>query len=85
MQTNDEKLVEVAVETERRFSVLEMEMKAIQSDVDTLNGQHTEVIKKLDSLLETFTKYKGFVGGIIFTLSALSAALGTAISFLIKK
>lgn len=59
---------------EERIAVLEAQL----SNVD---ARLVELIEKQDTLLENFTKYKGFVGGIMFTFSALASAIGMAIAW----
>lgn len=63
---------------EERLSVLETEMNQLQA-------QHNEVMKKLESLLETMTKYKGFIGGIMFALSAIGSAIGMVVTYWFQK
>lgn len=59
---------------EERVAVLETKM-------DTIEAQLEQIKEKQDTLLQNFTKYKGFVGGILFTISAIGTAIGMAISY----
>lgn len=61
-----------------RIAILETQMLELQD-------QHSEVMTKLETLLETMTKYKGFVGGIMFTLSALGTAIGAILTYWYQK
>lgn len=63
---------------EERLSVLETQMLQLQN-------QHNQVMSKLESLLESMTKYKGFIGGIMFALSAIGTAIGTIVSYWFHK
>lgn len=63
---------------EERLAVLETQMIELQD-------QHEQVMTKLESLLETMTKYKGFIGGIMFTLSAVGTALGAVLTYWYQK
>lgn len=55
---------------DERIAVLETKVEALQ-----------ELIDEIKSLRETMTKYKGFIGGIMFTISAVFTALGAVATY----
>ena len=61
-----------------RIAVLETQMKDLQEQLPL-------VIDELKSLRETMTKYKGFVGGIMFTISAVGTAIGALFTYWFQK
>lgn len=63
---------------EERIAVVEIQI------VNT--GERIAVVEvKLDSLLKTVLRYKGFIGGVLFTLTALGTAIGTLISYFLHR
>ncbi len=66
------------MEENERIAVLE-------TKVDTHSTSLKEILKKLDHLEETMTKYKGFLGGIMFVGSCLWAFLGLGKEWFLKK
>ena len=50
--------------------------KAIKEDIDNLRKDVKELEKNQKQLLEELSRYKGFIGGVLFTFSALGAAIG---------
>lgn len=61
-----------------RLAVLESQMRNLQE-------QHTEVMGKLESLLTAINRYKGFVGGMMFTLTAIGGVLGWLVNYWFQK
>lgn len=50
--------------------------KAIKDDIDQLRGDLKELEKNQKDILKELSRYKGFIGGVLFTFSALGAAIG---------
>lgn len=64
----------------------EIERLAVLEDkMETMEVQHMQLMGKFDSLLETFTKYRGFAGGIMFTLTTIGTVIGTLVTWWISK
>lgn len=59
----------------------EERLATLETQMDDVKETQTAILQKLDALTESMTKYKGFVGGIMFTFSALATALGIAMSY----
>jgi hypothetical protein len=75
MDHNEELLREVAVETERRFSVLETKMGIVNGDIE-------EIKKMVTTLVANMNKNKGFWAGVVAVGTALGAALGFLVSYI---
>ena len=65
---NNEHLEQTAV-LQNEVAGLKRELQEVHDDMATLRDEVRELIKQL-------TKYKGFIGGIFFTLSCIVTALG---------
>ena len=61
-----------------RLAILETQMEALQK-------QHAQIMEKFDALISSFTKYKGFVGGIMFSVTSVGAALGFLLNYWFHK
>lgn len=55
-------------EIDERIAVLESRLNRVHDD-------HDEIMKKLDSISDEMTKYKGFLGGVAFIVSSLLVAI----------
>lgn len=61
----------------------------MSDDIHELLKQHTEqdaenfkrIDAKLDEIHGTLSRYKGFIGGVVFTVSALATAIALAVSY----
>ena len=57
--------------------------------LEVQSEQNREMLKDIDakvtSLTEQFLKHRGFIGGVIFTISAMWAAIGLGIEFLWRR
>jgi hypothetical protein len=69
---NEDLLKNVAVQTERRFSVLETKMGIVNGDIE-------EIKEMVTILVANMNKNKGFWAGAV----AAGTALGAAISYLL--
>lgn len=59
------------------------------SDIEKQHTIHKELLKDIDtkvtSLTEQFIKHKGFMGGVIFTLSTIWAIITVSIGYFFKR
>jgi len=55
---------------------LEQEVHDIRKDMEELQKEVGDLHTDVRILLTQITKYKGFVGGVVFTFSCIIAALG---------
>ena len=50
--------------------------KQLQDEITRLEDEIKQVKDNQDKLLSEWSRYKGFFGGVVFTISAISAAVG---------
>jgi hypothetical protein len=50
--------------------------KQLKDEIERLETELQRVSNNQDKLLSEWSRYKGFFGGIVFTISAISAAVG---------
>jgi hypothetical protein len=53
--------------------------------IAVLEEKVDQLSDKMDEFSNTLTKYKGFMGGVMFTFSALATALGLFFSYWTSK
>ena len=61
------------------MSIKENQSTRIYKAIDDLNGEVKEVRKELADVKLELTKYKGYVGGVVFAVSCLSAFVTTIV------
>lgn len=57
----------------------------LETQYEEVHFNQTAILNELKSLRETMTKYKGFVGGIMFTVSAIGTAMGALLTYWFQK
>lgn len=62
--------------------MLDERIAVLEEKVDTLEKQNEKVLAKLDEITSQLSRQKGFIGGAIFIISALGAALGFIFDFI---
>lgn len=60
-------------------------LAVLETKVEEMQDQVPQILDELKSLRETMTKYKGFLGGIMFTLSAVGTAIGAILTYWFQK
>lgn len=65
--------------------MIEERMAVLETKVKILEDQNTEVLKQLQEIKESLSKYKGFVGGIVFLGSCFYYMLTFSKEWLLKK
>lgn len=62
-----------------------MDQELNEYRIEQLENEIESLHKKLDSISEQLTKYKGFVGGVMFVFTCLGTALGFALKYITFK
>lgn len=75
--SEDNHLQEIALGTERRFTILETEMTVVKSDLVEIKGMLVELTANMN-------KMKGFWAGVVAAGTALGAALGALMSYIFQ-
>lgn len=57
-----------------RIAILEEKVEQVEKNQEV-------TLAKLDTLLVTMTKYKGFMGGVMFAMSAVATAIGMVVTY----
>lgn len=52
-----------------RIAILETKVEMLNAQLDEINDKTDNINKKTDDILKELTRYKGFIGGIMFILS----------------
>lgn len=68
-----------------RLAALEAEVKAVKENVNEIKVMQSESNKAIIELKEQLIKHKGFLGGIVFAVSAVWALIVVSIQFLLKR
>ena len=64
---------------------MERRVSKLEADNDIQKELLRDIDKKLTDLSDQFLKHKGFIGGVIFTVSSLWALLLVGIDFLWRR
>lgn len=67
----------MATDLSERTAVIEEKLDVLHAKHDMLQAKHDAVSQKLDDLHASLTKYKGFIGGVVFVITALWYVLST--------
>lgn len=57
----------------------------IKKDIDDLRSDLKELEKNQRTILTELNRYKGFIGGVLFTFSAIAAAIGMWFKYFMGK
>lgn len=58
-----------------RLAKVEQKIQTLEKDFNDLNEKLDEIIKAIEEMKTEQSKYKGFLGGMVFTIGALYSFL----------
>lgn len=65
--------------------MIEERLAVLETKVQSLENQNSEVLKQLTEIKDSLSKYKGFIGGVVFLGSCLYYMITFGKEWLFKK